>query len=79
VQNITKSVAAMGKQDQDKRGDAMMLGIYVATGLGLGYVIGLWLGNEFGWKTWGPLGGALVGLAGGMYLMIKEGLRINKQ
>jgi len=68
----------MAKQEQDKRGDAIMLGMYVAVGAGLGYAVGWWLGKTFGWTTWGPVGGALVGLAAGMYLMIKEALRINK-
>ena len=73
-----EGVAAMVKDGQGKEGDALMLGLYVAVGVGLGVVVGWWLGKHFGWTTWGPLGGALVGLAAGMYLMIKEAIRINK-
>jgi len=68
----------MAKQDQDRRGDAMMLGLYVAVGAGLGFAVGTWLGRVFGWGTWGPIGGVCVGLAGGMYLMVKEAVRLNK-
>ena len=68
----------MAKDDNGKAGDGLMLGIYVGVGAGLGLLVGTWLGRKFGWKTWGPVGGAMVGLAGGMYLMIKEAMRINK-
>ncbi len=68
----------MAKGNDGKIGDGMMLGIYLGVGVGLGLLVGTWLGRKFGWTTWGPVGGALVGLAAGMYLMIKEAMRINK-
>ena len=45
-------------------------------GVGLGLLIGYWLDGRYGWSPWGVLIGAMLGLAGGMYLMIKEALRM---
>jgi F0F1-type ATP synthase assembly protein I len=38
----------------------------------------LWLDKRFGWAPKGVIIGSLVGLAGGLYLLIKEAIRINK-
>jgi F0F1-type ATP synthase assembly protein I len=62
--------------DGDKSG--LNLGLYPAVGVLLGLGVGYWLGKKFGWGTWGPLGGSVVGLIAGMYLLIKEGMRISK-
>ena len=42
------------------------------------YVVGAWLDKRFGWNGKGVLIGVLVGLAAGMYLMIKDAIRANK-
>jgi F0F1-type ATP synthase assembly protein I len=65
-------------EDKDRSGGAFALGMYALAGVLLGLVVGAWLGNKFGWGVWGPLGGSIVGLIAGMYLLIKEALRLNK-
>ena len=52
-------------------------GLQILVGVGLGYLIGLWLQGRFGW-THAVTIGSLVGLAGGLYLLIKDAIRINK-
>jgi F0F1-type ATP synthase assembly protein I len=59
-------------------GKMASVGLEIAVGVALGLVVGGWLDRRFGWKPWGTLIGAVLGLAGGMYLMIKEALRLNK-
>jgi F0F1-type ATP synthase assembly protein I len=54
-------------------------GLEVACGVGLGVWIGNWLDHRYGWAPWGLLIGSLVGLIGGMYLLIKDGLKANKR
>ena len=59
-------------------GQFLGLGLQMAVGVGLGVLIGGWLDRHYGWQPWGTTVGALLGLAGGMYLLIKEALRANK-
>jgi len=67
----------MAKGD-DGGGNAINLGLYPAAGVLLGLAAGTWLGKKFGWGIWGPVGGAVIGMIAGMYLLIKEAMRINK-
>ncbi len=57
---------------------AINLGLYPAVGVGLGLLIGTWLDHRFGWGSKGLITGAVVGMVAGMYLLFKEGMRINK-
>jgi F0F1-type ATP synthase assembly protein I len=66
------------KNDQPSGGRFLGLGLQVAVGAGLGLWIGTWLDRKFGWSPRGALIGALIGIAGGMYLLIKEALKANK-
>jgi F0F1-type ATP synthase assembly protein I len=50
----------------------------MAVGVTLGYAVGWWLDRKFGWSPWGVTVGSLLGVAAGMYLLIKEALRMNK-
>ena len=50
----------------------------VLAGVGLGVLVGNWLDRKFGWEPWGLLACTLLGLAGGMYLLIKDAIRMNK-
>ena len=59
-------------------GKYLGMGMEVAVGVGLGYVVGNWLDNKYGWSPWGVLVGTMLGIAAGMYLMIKEALRMNR-
>ena len=53
-------------------------GLNVAIGVALGYFIGHWLDNRFGWQSRGVLIGTAIGFAGGMYLLIKDAIKMNK-
>jgi hypothetical protein len=59
----------------DYRG--LAYGLQILVGVGLGYLAGRWLDSHYGWHN-GVIVGSLVGLAGGLYLLIKDAIRINK-
>ena len=54
------------------------VGLEIAAGVGLGVAVGYWIDRKFRTEPWGILIGAGVGLAAGMYLFIKEGMRANR-
>jgi F0F1-type ATP synthase assembly protein I len=66
----------MPKDDGDK--SALNYGLYPAVGVGIGLAVGSWLDHKFGWGSKGLITGAVLGLTSGMYLLIKEGMRIGK-
>ena len=70
----------MTKQDDDNGNSGRFLGIglEIAVGVGFGVVVGLWVDKRFGWSPAGVITGSMLGLAAGMYLMIKEVMRSNK-
>jgi F0F1-type ATP synthase assembly protein I len=68
----------MAKQPEQNWGHFLGLGLNVAVGVGLGALIGWWLDKRYGWSPKGMTIGALVGLAGGMYLLLKEAMKANK-
>lgn len=53
-------------------------GMEVAVGIGLGAVCGLWWDRHHNSGPWGLLVGLLMGCASGMYLLIKEVSRMNR-
>ena len=59
-------------------GTYLGLGLEMAVGVGLGYLVGNWLDNKFGWGDRGMITGTLLGVAGGMYLLIKTALAANR-
>ena len=61
-----------GDDDQDSGGKFLGLGLQMMMGVLLGVLIGWWLDRRYGWSPWGTLIGSMLGLAGGMYLLIKE-------
>jgi len=66
-------------KDQNTNWGAMAgSGLQMAVGVGLGLLIGRWLDNRYGWAPKGMTIGALLGLAAGMYLLIKDAIRMNK-
>jgi F0F1-type ATP synthase assembly protein I len=42
-------------------------------------LVGYWLDRHFGWRPWGVLGGALVGIVGGLYNLVKTGLSAGRE
>jgi F0F1-type ATP synthase assembly protein I len=54
------------------------LGLEMAVGVVLGIVVGQWLDRKYNWAPWGTLGCAMLGISAGMYMLIREGLRMNK-
>jgi F0F1-type ATP synthase assembly protein I len=68
----------MPKPQEPGWGPYLGLGLEMAVGVGLGYLVGWWLDKKFGWSPWGATTGSLLGLAAGMYMLIKEALRMNK-
>jgi hypothetical protein len=67
----------MAKQDEPNWGYFLGVGLQICVGAGLGYAVGFWLGQRYGWKH-APVIGFAIGFAGGMYLLIKDVLRMNK-
>ncbi len=65
-------------RESSEWGKVLTIGFEVAVGVALGYYVGHWLDGKYGWGPWGTLVGAMLGLAAGMYLLIKEALRMNK-
>jgi F0F1-type ATP synthase assembly protein I len=53
------------------------LGVEIAAGVALGFFVGNWLDGKFGWSPIASIVGAMVGLAGGMYLVIKAAMSLN--
>ena len=64
--------------DKNGTGRGLAQGFEVAVGIGFGCVIGGYIDRHAGSSPWGLLVGLLLGCAGGMYLLIKEAGRSNK-
>ena len=69
----------MPEPDQSSGGDyrGLSYGLQILVGVGLGYFIGRWLDQRYGWSN-ATVIGSLIGLAGGLYLLIKDAIRLNK-
>ena len=59
-------------------GKHLGVGLQMLVGVGLGFVVGNWLDKKYGWAPWGVMAGTMLGLASGMYLLIKDAIRMNK-
>ena len=64
--------------DDQNWGRFLGIGLEMAVGVGLGYFVGAWLDRRYGWNGYGVLAGVGIGLTAGMYLLIKDAIRINK-
>jgi ATP synthase protein I len=69
----------MPKQDDTGWPKYATLGLEVAVGVGLGMLIGYWIDKKWHTDPWGILIGAGLGFAAGMYLLIKEAIKVNKE
>jgi len=65
-------------QGDDGGNNALTIGLYPAVGVGLGLLVGTWLDHRYGWGSRGVITGAVLGMAAGMYLLFKEGMRLSK-
>jgi len=67
----------MAKDDQNY-GQFVSVGLQMAVGVALGVIIGGWLDRRYGWSPWGVTVGSMLGLAAGMYMLIRDAIRMNK-
>ena len=42
-------------------------------------LVGYWLDRHYGWRPWGVLTGALLGIVGGLYNLVKASLSVNRE
>ena len=68
----------MPNQDDVNWGRFVGIGLEIAVGAALGTVVGLWLDRKYGWSPWGVVAGSMIGVAAGMYLLIRDAVRMNK-
>jgi F0F1-type ATP synthase assembly protein I len=68
----------MSDQNDTNWGRYMGIGLEIAVGAGLGYFVGSWLDRKYNWHGNGTLVCVLCGVAAGMYLLIKDAIRMNK-
>ena len=64
--------------DDPNWGKYAAVGLQMAVGVVLGVLVGGWLDRKYGWAPWGVFVCTMLGLAGGMYLLIKDAIRMNK-
>ena len=68
----------MPTSNEPSGGRFLGLGLQLAVGVGLGLAVGSWLDRRYGWSPRGALIGCFLGLAGGLYLLVKEALKANR-
>lgn len=68
----------MPKDSNANWGKFLGVGLEMAIGVGLGFAVGTWLDKRYGWNGKGVLLGTGLGLAAGMYLLIKQALLMNR-
>jgi hypothetical protein len=85
VQNITMSSGrflaleySMANPDDSNWPKFAAIGLEIAAGVGLGIIIGSWIDRKRNSAPWGILIGAGLGFAAGLYLLIKEANRVNR-
>jgi len=69
---------ATNNNDDGDWGRYLGYGLEMAVGAVGGLWVGGWLDRRYGWYPWGTMGCCLLGLAAGMYLLIRDGFRANK-
>ena len=68
-----------GKRDDDQNwGKFLGYGLQMLVGVLLGVFVGRWVDGKFHSDPWGLLICVMLGLASGMYLLIKDAIRMNK-
>jgi F0F1-type ATP synthase assembly protein I len=69
----------MANQEDGNFGRGLGYGLQIGVGVTLGYIIGSWIDRRHGSAPWGLVIGVSLGLASGMYLLIRDGIRMNKE
>jgi F0F1-type ATP synthase assembly protein I len=64
--------------NQQNWGKYLGIGLEIAVGVALGYLIGAWVDRRWNSSPWGVLAGTMIGLAGGLYLLIRDAIRMNR-
>ena len=67
----------MAKDPEAKWGYFGGIGMVIGVGAALGYFVGHWLDVRHGWN-WGAVIGTMLGVSSGMYILIKDAIRMNK-
>jgi F0F1-type ATP synthase assembly protein I len=65
-------------KDDPEWGKVAALGLETAVGVALGAIVGSWIDKKYHSDPWGILIGSGLGFFSGMYLLIREAIRINK-
>ena len=68
----------MPEPNDQNWGRFLGIGLEMAVGVTLGVLVGGWLDRRYGWHGYGLLVGVGLGLAAGMYLLLQDAMRINK-
>jgi F0F1-type ATP synthase assembly protein I len=68
----------MAKQDDSNWGRMASLGLEIAAGAFIGAFVGAWVDRRWHCGPWGVLIGTLLGICAGMYVLIKEAMKANK-
>jgi hypothetical protein len=69
---------AMASDPDPSWGRFAGIGLQVAAGAGLGALVGMWLDRKYGWAPWGVTVGVMIGVVAGLYLLIKDAIKMNK-
>ncbi len=65
-------------EDDSNWGKYLGIGLQIAVGAGLGYLVGGWLDRRYGWGSTATAIGVLLGVSAGLYLLIKDAIKMNK-
>ena len=58
-------------------GKYLGVGLEMLVGALLGYFVGHWLDKRYGWQ-WAAVVGAMLGVFAGLYMLIRDAIRMNK-
>jgi hypothetical protein len=67
----------MAKDQEPNWGYFGSIGLVIGVGATLGYFVGNWLDRRYEWH-WGAVIGAMLGVSSGMYILIKDAIKMNK-
>jgi len=69
----------MPKPDDSDGGKYLTHGIQICVGVALGAWIGHVIDKRWHWQTpWGVICGSMLGFAAGLYLLLKDAMKMNK-